>query len=110
MNLKEIKESLIRISKKSNKRIHAKLKFIFDDGMICVDDSKDKIEINNIDCKAECSIKISNDNFLKLINKELNVSLALINGDITIEGDVSVAMKISEIFDQCAREESNFHD
>ncbi len=99
MNLNEIKESIIRISENSNKRLNAKLKFIFDDGVICVDDTKNKIDINNIDCESKCSIKISNNNFHKLIRKELNVSLALINGDITIEGDMSIAIKISELFE-----------
>tara|TARA_Y100000768_G_scaffold386311_1_gene374420 strand:- start:55 stop:360 length:306 start_codon:yes stop_codon:yes gene_type:complete len=99
MNLNEIKESIIKISENSNKRLNAKLKFILDDGVICVDDTKNKIDINNIDCESECSIKISNDNFHKLIKKELNVSLALINGDITIEGDMSIAIKISELFE-----------
>ena len=99
MNLNEIKESIIRISENSNKRLNAKLKFIFDDGVICVDDTKNKIDINNIDCESKCSIKISNNNFHKLIRKELNVSLALINGDITIEGDMSIAIKIAELFE-----------
>lgn len=99
MNLNEIKDSIIRISENSNKRLNAKLKFIFDDGVICVDDTKNKIDINNIDCESKCSIKISNNNFHKLIRKELNVSLALINGDITIEGDMSIAIKISELFE-----------
>ena len=99
MNLNEIKESITKISEKSNKKFNSKLRFIFDDGVIFIDDTKDKIDINNNDCKAECSIKISNDNFHKLIIKELNVSLALINGDIIIEGDMSIAIKIAELFE-----------
>ena len=58
-----------------------------------------KIEINNLDLKSDCSIKISNSNFEKLIKKELNTSMALISGDITIEGDMSVALKISDLFE-----------
>ena len=64
-----------------------------------IKESITKIDINNNNCKAECSIKISNNNFHKLIKKELNVSLALINGDIIIEGDMSIAIKIAELFE-----------
>ena len=71
----------------------------FDDGVVFVDDTKDKIEINNLDLKSDCSIKISNSNFEKLIKKELNTSMALISGDIRIEGDMSIALKISDLFE-----------
>ena len=75
------------------------VKFEFDDGVVFVDDTKDKIEINNLDLKSDCSIKISNSNFEKLIKKELNTSMALISGDIIIEGDMSIALKISDLFE-----------
>ena len=99
MKLDEITLFFNKISSKKNKKLDSKLKFEFDDGVVFVDDTKDKIEINNLDLKSDCSIKISNSNFEKLIKKELNTSMALMSGDITIEGDMNIALKISDLFE-----------
>ena len=99
MKLDEITLFFNKISSKKKKKLDSKLKFEFDDGVVFVDDTNDKIEINNLDLKSDCSIKISNSNFEKLIKNELNTSVALINGDIIIEGDMSIALKISDLFE-----------
>ena len=66
MKLDEITLFFNKISSKKNKKLDSKLKFEFDDGVVFVDDTKDKIEINNLDLKSDCSIKISNSNLMLL--------------------------------------------
>lgn len=46
----------------------------------------------------DCTIKMSEENFEKLLKKKLNVGLALITGKIKISGDKTLAMKLGEIF------------
>ncbi|WP_075981675.1 SCP2 sterol-binding domain-containing protein [Bacillus massilinigeriensis] len=47
--------------------------------------------------KANCTLKLSDKNFLKLINGTLNPTTAFMMGKVKIEGDLGLAMKLQSI-------------
>ena len=46
----------------------------------------------------DCTIKMSEENFEKMIRKQLNIPLAIITGKIKLQGDRTLALKLGELF------------
>ena len=62
-------------------------------GVIVIDGTS----ISTTDAPADCTIKISVDDLEALIAGDLNPTMAFMTGKIKIEGDMSVAMALSQI-------------
>ncbi|PSJ60715.1 SCP2 sterol-binding domain-containing protein [Pseudaminobacter soli (ex Li et al. 2025)] len=63
------------------------------DGVIVIDGAS----ISTTDAPADCTIKISLDDLESLISGDLNPTMAFMTGKIKVEGDMSVAMALSQI-------------
>lgn len=63
------------------------------DGVIVIDGAT----ISTTDGPADCTIKLSLDNLESLIAGELNPTMAFMTGKIKVEGDMSVAMALSQL-------------
>jgi putative sterol carrier protein len=63
------------------------------DGVIVIDGAT----ISTTDGDADCTIKLALDDLESLISGELNPTMAFMTGKIKIEGDMSVAMALSQI-------------
>ncbi|MEP9372668.1 SCP2 sterol-binding domain-containing protein [Mesorhizobium sp. KR1-2] len=63
------------------------------DGVIVIDGAS----ISTADAPADCTIKISLDDLESLISGDLNPTMAFMTGKIKVEGDMSVAMSLSQI-------------
>jgi len=63
------------------------------EGVIVVDGTS----ISTTDAPTDCTIKLSMDDFKDLISGDLNPTAAFMQGKIKIEGDMSVAMALSQI-------------
>tara|TARA_B100000287_G_C19973646_1_gene519585 strand:+ start:36 stop:335 length:300 start_codon:yes stop_codon:yes gene_type:complete len=98
MNLNDITNRVKELSKSSSGKIESKIKFKFNDGCIFIDDTINTTIINNEDNEAHCTIIIDNSDFVKLLNKETDSMQLFISGKMKIEGDMTVAMKLSSIF------------
>ena len=72
MNLNEITAKVKELSSKSSGKIESKIKFVFNDGCIFIDDTVNPTIINNENQEADCTITISNDDFGKILNKEMD--------------------------------------
>ena len=48
--------------------------------------------------EPDCTIKMSEENFEKLLKRKLNVPMALISGKIKIGGEKALALKLGELF------------
>ena len=48
--------------------------------------------------EPDCSIKMTEENFEKLLKRKLNVPMALISGKIKISGEKELALKLGELF------------
>jgi len=46
----------------------------------------------------DCSVKMTEENFEKLLKRKLNVPLALLTGKLKISGDKALALKLGELF------------
>ncbi len=69
------------------------VKFDTGEGVIVVNGS----EVSTTDADADCTIKISLENLEELIAGDLNPTMAFMTGKIKVEGDMSVAMALSQI-------------
>jgi putative sterol carrier protein len=63
------------------------------DGVIVIDGSS----ISTTDAPADCTIKLSLDDLESLISGDLNPTTAFMTGKLKIEGDMSVAMALSQL-------------
>lgn len=64
-----------------------------EDGSITLDGDTAYLE----DRPADCTIRISEPNLTKLINGKLNPMTAFAMGKIKVSGDMSVALKLSQL-------------
>jgi len=78
--------------------LDATLKFDFgDDGVVFIDGVSEPNTVSNEDEDADCTIKISKDNFLKLVDGDLEPTTAFMMGKIKISGAMGVAMKLQSL-------------
>ena len=63
------------------------------DGVIVIDGQS----ISTADAPADCTIKLSLEDLEALVSGELNPTTAFMTGKIKIEGDMSVAMALSQV-------------
>mgnify|MGYP000725032901 CR=1 FL=1 len=78
--------------------LDATLKFDFgDDGVIYLDGASSPNTVSNEDKEADCTMKISMENFMKMVNGELDGTTAFMMGKLKIEGSMGVAMKLQSV-------------
>jgi putative sterol carrier protein len=63
------------------------------DGVIVIDGAT----ISTTDAPADCTITLSLDDLDALISGDLNPTMAFMTGKIKVEGDMSVAMALSQV-------------
>jgi len=80
--------------------LDATIKFAFadDGGFLFIDGKSTPNTVSNDDAEAQCTVKVSREDFSKLVNKELDPMAAFMGGKIKIEGDMGVAMKLGRLF------------
>lgn len=98
MTLEETTEKVKILATKKSGSIGKKIKFIFDEGIIHLDDSTSPTIVSNENIPADCSVKLSINNFNKLMTGEMNAMGAFMLGKIKIDGDMSVATKLTNLF------------
>ena len=63
------------------------------DGVILIDGAT----ISTTDAPTDCTVKISLDDLDSLIAGDLNPTMAFMSGKIKVEGDMTVAMALSQL-------------
>ena len=63
------------------------------DGVIVVDGQT----VTTEEAGADCTITISKDDFLALTAGELNPTMAFMSGKLRVDGDMSIAMQLSQV-------------
>ncbi len=69
------------------------VKFVLGDSVIIVDGAS----VSTTDGDADCTISMSQDDFESLVAGDLNPTAAFMQGKMKIEGDMSVAMALSQV-------------
>ncbi len=81
-----------------NSGLDATIKFVFNDGgIIFIDGKSIPNNVTNNDGPADVTLKMSIDTLNKLQRKEVNPMMAAMVGQIKVEGNVMVAMKLDQI-------------
>lgn len=63
------------------------------DGVVVIDGAT----VSTDDAPADCTIKLSLDDLDALISGDLNPTMAFMTGKVKVEGDMSVAMALSQL-------------
>lgn len=101
----QVKESLSwdaivnNISKQAHQAspIGNTLKFDLEGDYIHIDGTGDQNKVTNENKAAQCTVKLTKDDFEKLMSGKLNPMNAMMSGKLKIDGDMSVAMKLQSL-------------
>ena len=76
----------------------ASVKWDFGDGtFLMLDASQVPNVVSNDDDEADCTLKISLDDFIAMTQGELDGTSAFMSGKLKIEGDMGIAMKLQGV-------------
>lgn len=79
------------------------LKFDYEGaGVTRVDGKSVPNTVTNEDGPADCTIVISAENLMKMFKRELDPTMAFMQGKMKVNGDMSVAMKLGPILQKAA--------
>ncbi len=71
-----------------------------DDGAVAIDATSSPPALAEASDDADCTIRISADNLVKLIDGELNAMMAYTLGKLKIDGSMGVAMKVAALLEE----------
>ena len=63
---------------------------------VAVDDGK--VSVTESDAHADCVIRASEENLLRIVRGELNPVTAYMTGRVRVEGDLSLATRLRDLF------------
>ena len=99
MDLNTITERVRTLASSHGGKVGSKIKFAFEDGSyILLDDSVTPPTVSNDDGDAACTVRLSQENFVKLLDGEMNAMGAYMMGRLKIDGDMGIAMKLANLF------------
>ncbi len=78
--------------------MQAKVKFDTDEGVVFIDTTQVPNVVENVDREADCTLELSTKNAIKMLEGDLNPMMAYMGGKLKIKGDMSVAMKMAQVF------------
>jgi putative sterol carrier protein len=96
-SLQEVTEAIAQ-KVASAKPFGKKIKFSLDGQIIYLDGTTTPPSVSNEDVDSDVTISVSMEDFLKLMNKQLNPQMAFMSGKIKLQGDMMAAMALSSIF------------
>lgn len=98
MTLEEITGKIQKLADKHAGQFAGKANFKFDEGVVHLDDTVSPTVVVNEERDAPFAIKMSADDFGKILSGDLNVMMAFMSGKLKIEGDKGAAMKLTALF------------
>lgn len=96
-NVEELLES-IRSKAAKSKPLGNTLKFDFGNQQLFIDGTGSTNQVAFDNKEADCLVQVSEDDFLQMIQGELNPMNAVMSGKLNIKGDMNVAMKLQSLF------------
>ncbi len=97
MSLEQVTEGLReRVGEDSG--LGASLKFDFGDiGVVYIDGAATPNTVHNEDIDADCTISMTLEDFMSMVNGELDGTTAFMMGKLKVAGDMGIAMKIQSV-------------
>jgi putative sterol carrier protein len=97
MSAADLAEALRRRAAE-NPKLGYTVKFLLDDGdVIFWDGTGDQPAIGHADEPADTTLRLSTENLQKLLNGNLDPTLAYMTGKLKVEGKLGVALKINSM-------------
>ncbi|MEM6638906.1 MAG: SCP2 sterol-binding domain-containing protein [Pseudomonadota bacterium] len=81
----------------STDALTSSVRFDIDEGCITIEPEKGEGAVHNEEVDTDCIIKLSTDDFAKMLDGNLNATTAFMMGKLKVVGDMGVAMKLSQI-------------
>ena len=79
--------------------LDATVKLVLDDGAVLfLDATEDPAVLSRTDDTADCTIKMSSANLIKLMDGKLDPMLAYAMGKLKVSGKTGIAMKLASTF------------
>lgn len=98
MTLQEATAKVQKMALNNGGKVNARINFQFDEGMIHLDDTISPTLVSNDSKDAQCTLKMSLENFGKMLTGDMNPMMAFMTGKMKVEGDKGVAMKLASLF------------
>ena len=98
MTLAEATDKVKDLAGRKSGNLKSVVNFKFEEGVIHLDDTQTPTVVSNEEKGADCTIRMKITNFEKLMGGNLNPMMAYMSGKMKIDGDMSVAMKLSSLF------------
>ncbi len=98
MTLAEATDKVKELAERKSGSLKSVVNFKFEEGVIHLDDTQSPTVVSNDEKGADCTIRMKIGNFEKLMGGNLNPMMAYMSGKMKIDGDMSVAMKLSSMF------------
>jgi len=76
----------------------ASVKFVMEEGVIFVDGTGDVNVVHNDNKDADLDVDLNLEIFNQMMDGEVNPMMAVMNNDITLDGDMEIAMKLTSLF------------
>lgn len=73
------------------------LKFMVDENAVFIDGNGEQNTVSMDDLEADCTITVSTEVLEKLRDGELNPMMAVMGGQVKIDGDMGLAMKVQSL-------------
>ena len=97
MTLEEITDNL-RTQVGARSPLAAIVKFDFGhEGVIRIDGTTSPTVVDNENSAADCTVKVTTADFLKIASGAIKPQMALLTGKLRVEGDISLAMRLNAI-------------
>ena len=98
MSLENFTET-VRSKVGDDAKLNATIKFAFKEGgALFIDGKSTPNTVSNDEGPADCTVKVSLEDFGKLMERKLDPTTAFMMGKIKIEGDMGIAMKLGRLF------------
>ncbi len=98
MTLQEATSKVQKMASHNGGKVNARINFQFEDGMIHLDDTVSPTLVSNDLNEASCTLKMSLENFGKMLSGDMNPMMAFMTGKMKVEGDKGIAMKLASLF------------
>ena len=96
MTLQELTEKM-KTGAGSKSAFGNTVKFATPEGAIFIDGKSTPVAVSNDDNAADCTIKMSLSDLIDMVGGKLDGMTAFMTGKLKIEGDMSIAMQLSQL-------------
>jgi putative sterol carrier protein len=90
-------ESVLDTKLASFSELNAKLKFDFGDDRLFIDGTQNPATISHDDDEADCTVVASTDTMQKIVDGQMDPTVAFMSGKLKVKGNTGLAMKLGAI-------------